>query len=338
MEFRQALQALVRREDLSGPEAESLMGYLIQGEATEAQIAGALVALAVKGATAEELAAFARLLRKHALVVESSQANLIDTCGTGGGIPSFNLSTAAAIVASAAGVPVAKHGNRAVTSACGSADVLEALGVRLTADPEAAAHILSTVGIVFLFAPAYHPALKAIGKVRRELQVRTVFNQLGPLLNPAGAKRQLIGVFDPSLLMPTAEALARLDTEHGFVVCGEDGLDEVSPCGPTRVVEVRDGKLTETTLRPEDFGRRAVPAEAIAPGADVAENAQILREAIRDPDSPRSHAILPGAAMAVYLGGNADTFADAARMAEFAIRSGAASRKLDALIEATAGV
>lgn len=313
------------------------MGYLIQGEATEAQIAGALVALAAKGATAGELAAFASLLREHAVVVKSDQPNLIDTCGTGGGLPSFNLSTAAAIVASAAGVPVAKHGNRAVTSTCGSADVLESLGVRLTADPEAAAHILSTVGIVFLFAPAYHPALKAVGKVRRELQVRTVFNQLGPLLNPAGAKRQLVGVFDPSLLRPTAEALGLLGLEHGFVVCGEDGLDEVSPCGPTRVVEVRAGKLTETTLRPEDFGQTPVPVEAIAPGADVAENAAILREAIRDPDSPRSKAILPGAAMAVYLGGNADTFADAARVAEFAIRSGAAARKLDALIGATAG-
>lgn len=311
------------------------MGALIGGEAAESQIGAALAALASKGATGEELEAFARVLRGRAVPVPEVDGPLLDTCGTGGGAPSFNISTAAAIVAAAAGVRVAKHGNRAVTSACGSADVLEALGVRLASEPEGAATLLRSVGIAFLFAPAFHPALKSVGKVRKELGVRTVFNQLGPLANPAGASRQLVGVYDASLVRSMAEALASLGCESGLVVHGEDGLDEVSPCGPSLAWRVDRGTASETSLSPSDFDLPPVDRAAVLPGENVAENAAILREAISDASSARCAAVLPSASAAIWLGGAAASKQDAGQRAFGAVASGAASAKLESWIEAS---
>lgn len=337
MEFREALGAVVKKQDLSGQDAEELMRFLVSGEATDAQIGGALAALASKGAAARELAGFAKVLREKALTVKSEDPNVVDTCGTGGGIPSFNISTAAAIIAAAAGARVAKHGNRGVTSACGSADVLEALGARIDGDPEQALHLLDSVGLAFFFAPAFHPAMKAVGKVRRELGVRTVFNQLGPLVNPAGARRQLIGVFDPSLLRPMAEALAATGTERALLVHGQDGLDELSPCGPTSCVKVWDGSIEDATLSPEVFDCRAAPSSAILPADSVQENGMLLMEAISDPDSPRCHAALPSAAAALWLYGQAEDAVGAGPLALEAVSSGAARRKMSQFIEASQG-
>lgn len=331
------MEKLVRRGDLDTQEAEAFIAFLVSGDATDAQIGGALSVLASKGASATELAAFARILRAKALQVSSSIPNLVDTCGTGGGAASFNISTAAAFVAAAAGAHVAKHGNRAVTSVCGSADVLEELGARIDGDSEQALHLIETVGIAFLFAQAYHPAMKAVGKVRRELGFRTVFNQLGPLLNPAGAKRQLIGVFDPSLLLPMGMALREVGAERALVVHGSDGLDEISPCEETWAVRVWEGEVAEITLKPSDFGMTPISREALAPGDSVAENAAIMKEAIEDARSPRARAILPSAGAVLWLAGVADTLVEGFDLGFAAIESGAAGQKLEAFIEASQG-
>ncbi len=337
MDLRPALERLVGGNDLEPVEAESLMAFLVGGEATDAQIGGALMALASKGCAGAELAAFARVLRNSAISVSSSFPDLVDTCGTGGGAPSFNLSTAAAFVAAAGGAKVAKHGNRAVTSACGSADVLEALGARIEADPERVEHLLETVGVAFLFAPAFHPAMKNVGKVRRELGVRTVFNQLGPLANPAGARRQMIGVWDARYLRPIGEALLLLGAERAYVVHGEDGLDEVSPAARTQYVKVWGGRIEEGTFNPQDFGLEPISQDSLAPGASAQENAAILREAIANPDSPRSRAVLPSSAVALLLSGRVDGLDEAAGLAKEAIRSGEAARKLDQFVAASQG-
>lgn len=337
MEFKAALEALVQKSDLGHDDAKELMAFLVSGEATDAQLGGALMALASKGATSTELAAFATVLRELAQEVQIKDPNLVDTCGTGGGTPSFNLSTAAAIVASAAGAKIAKHGNRGVTSACGSADVLEALGARIDGDPEQNLHLLETVGLAFFFAPAYHPAMKAVGKVRRELGVRTVFNQLGPLANPAGARRQVVGVFDPTLALPMGEALLKLGAERALVVHGADGLDEISPCVPTHVVKVWDRTVSEGSLSPANFGLQPVSPEALAPGSSAEENAAILREAVSDPESPRAWAILPSAAAVIWIAGLSEGIADSAVRAQEAIRSGSAASKLAQFVEASQG-
>jgi anthranilate phosphoribosyltransferase len=332
MDFPTLLAPLAEGKDLAPDQAEALMDYLMGGEATAAQIGGALMALRVKGTTTAELAAFARVLRRHAATLRHEYDDLVDTCGTGGGRPSFNISTAAAVAASAAGVRIAKHGNRAVTSRCGSADVLEALGVRLEADPERLLHLLDTVGLVFLFAPHHHPAMRHVGPARRELGVRTVFNQLGPLANPACASRQLIGVYEPGLMRSMGEALRVLGTRRALIVHGRDGLDEISPVADTEYVKVWDGQVTSGRLSVKDFGLDAVPEDALAPGETAEENAAILREALEDPSSPRSRAILPSAAAAIWLGGQAENLPSATERAREAVASGAAARKLGELI------
>lgn len=329
------MELLVRKGDFDAPAAEEFISYLVSGEASDAQIGGALSALAAKGATATELAAFARVLRAKALQVGFMVPNLVDTCGTGGGAASFNISTAAAFVAAAAGAHVAKHGNRAVTSVCGSADVLEELGARIDGDSEQALHLIETVGIAFLFAQAYHPAMKAVGKVRRELGFRTVFNQLGPLLNPAGAKRQLIGVYDPSLLLPMGLALREIGAERALVVHGSDGLDEISPCNETWAVRVWDGEVAEVSLNPKDFGLDPISRAALEPGDSVANNAAILREAISDVNSPRARAILPSVGAVLWLAGIAHSPAEGCQRGLKAIETGAANLKLNAFVEAS---
>lgn len=328
------LESLIAGRDLGWQEAQSLMRFYMSGEAEDAWIAGTLVALRMKGVRGEELAAFASVLREHALGLARSHPAMVDTCGTGGGRPSFNLSTAAAIVAASAGAKVAKHGNRAVTSRCGSADVLEALGVVLVSDPEVLQHVLDSVGIVFLFAPHHHPAMRHVGAARKALGVRTVFNQLGPLANPAGANRQLIGVYDPALLRPMADALVALACERALVVHGEDGLDEISPCGPTRYAAVESGTVREGLFTPSEFGVEPLPSEALTPGDTLAENAALLRRALSDPDSAQAKAVLPNAAAALHLAGKGD-LTETASLASEAIASGAATRKLDELIEVT---
>lgn len=338
VEFTPLISHILAGRALEAGQARELIRGMITGELTEGQIGAALAALAMKGVDGRELAAFAAEVRAHATAVQSGPADLVDTCGTGGGAPSFNISTAAALIASAAGATIAKHGNRAVTSACGSADVLEALGVRIGADPEHLLHMLETVGIAFMFAPAHHPALKHVGKVRRELGFRSIFNMLGPLANPAGAKRLLIGAYDPALLRPMAEALAALGTERAFVVHGEDGLDEISPATGTYVCEVREGSVVERTIGPSDFRLEPVHPAALAPGDTLVDNAALLVEAISDAGSSRAKAVLPSAAVAIYLAGRASDLPRGAEMALEAIRSGAAAQKLQALVEASQAV
>jgi anthranilate phosphoribosyltransferase len=337
MSFPDLVQPLIERKDLSESQAVELMRHLMSGEATEAQIGGVLLGLRIKGCTTRELAAFASVLRERAASVTHSFDDLVDTCGTGGGIPSFNISTAAAIVAAAAGVRIAKHGNRGVTSKCGSADVLEHLGVRIGGDQETLAHQLDTSRIVFLFAPSHHPAMRYVGKARQELGLRTVFNQLGPLANPAGAKRQLIGVYDGALMRSMAEALRLLGSERVLIVHGDDGLDEISPCTTTEYVRIWDGKISTGKFSPSDFGTELVDPAALEPADDCDGNAAILREAISDLESPRAQAILPSAAAAIWIGGLEDNLIAATDRARAAISSGRATEKLEQLIVASEG-
>jgi anthranilate phosphoribosyltransferase len=325
------LEGLLQGRHLSRQEATETMRALMSGGWEGSQIGAFLVALRAKTATAEELAGFAEVLREHATRVEHTFPGLVDTCGTGGGPPTFNLSTGAAIVAAAAGAKIAKHGNRAVTSRCGSADVLEALGVGLGSDPEQVLKCLENVGIAFLFAPNHHPAMRHVGPARKAIGVRTVFNQLGPLANPAGAKRQLVGVYDPAMLAPMAEALSLLGAERAYVVHSEEGMDEVSPCGRTFVALVAGGSVAKTELVPRDFGLDELAASALEPAQDAEGNAAILREALEDAASPRAQALLPNAAVALTLAGLAEDFSMGAQLARAAIEDGRASSTLKEL-------
>ncbi len=331
MTFPSLLESLIEGTDLTRQEANDVMRLLMAGELEDAQIGAFLVAMRIKGARAQELAGFAEVMRENATGLGSQHPTLIDTCGTGGGPATFNLSTGAAIVAAAAGAKVAKHGNRAVTSQCGSADVLEALGVGLGSDPEQLLKTLDQVGIVFLFAPNHHPAMRHVGPVRKAIGVRTVFNQLGPLANPAGAKRQLIGVYDPGMVRPMAEALALLGAERAYVVHGDMGMDEVSPCGKTLVAEVYGGEVKDAVLTPRSFGLDPIPFEALAAGTDAKTNAKMLKEALSKADSARAVALLPNAAVALLLAGVATDLQDGADKAREAIRSGKALNTLKEL-------
>lgn len=337
MEWRLVLERLVTGHDLADEEAEAAMSALMQGTASDVEIASFLTALRAKGVTGAELATFARVMQEHAVRLEHDLADVLDTCGTGGGAPSFNLSTGAAIVAAAAGARVAKHGNRAMTSRCGSADVLEALGMTITAPLDVWREALAEHGIAFLFAPQHHPAMRFVGPVRKALGIRTVFNQLGPLSNPARARRQIIGVYDNALLQPMAEAAHRLGIERAWIVRGEDGLDEVSPCGPTQVAEVGSDGVTMRRVSPEDFGLSSITADALAPGETPEENAQILTEALTQPNSPRAAALMTSAAAALWVAGRAGSLPEAAQLAGHAIASGAAWAKVAALREVTRG-
>ncbi len=334
--MKKLLNEVVAGRSLSSEDAEAAMTQIMAGEATPAQIAGLLVGLRVKGETVDEIAGFARAMRSAATLLDLDRGDLVDTCGTGGdGANTFNVSTTAALIAAGAGVPVAKHGNRAVSSACGSADVLEALGVRLVSGQTALQHCLEAANIAFLFAPAQHPAMKyAIGP-RRELGLRTVFNLLGPLTNPAGARRQVVGVYDDSLVEPLAEVLGRLGAVHVMVVHGAGGLDEISTLGPTHVAEWRDGALRCFTISPAEHGIEFADPEAIG-GGDGGRNAELVRAVLAGtPGARRDIAVLNGAA-AIYVSGQVDSFGAALESAAHAIDSGAAQRALDALVAASA--
>ena len=328
---------LLEGKNLTPAQARELMIYLTGGAAAEAQVGAVLAAYRIKGATADELAAFAQVMRENAVAPEHKHADLVDTCGTGGGATSFNISTAASFVAAAAGVRIAKHGNRGITSAYGSADVLETLGAKIQTNWEVLLHMLDKTGIGFMFAPAYHPAMRHVGKARRDLGFRTVFNQLGPLANPAGAKRQLIGVYDHKLAFPMAEALMKLGTERAIVAHGEDGLDEISPVTYTRFALLWDGELSEGILSPRGFGLKPVRPEAVQPGATAQENADLLRTAVCDPNSERCTAILPSAACAIWIAGLAPERKSATELAFETVKSGGAEAKLEEFIRESNG-
>lgn len=327
---------LVRCEDLSRDEAEQLLESLLDAEATDAQIAAALVALAAKGETVEELTGMATGLRARAVRVISCHSCFIDTAGTGSSrAKTFNISTAAAFVIAGAGLPVAKHGNRAASSKSGSADLLTALGVNVSTIPLVSENALNEIGICFMFAPLYHGATARVAGIRRQLGIHTTFNLLGPLSNPAGAPRQIIGVWRKDLAERLARVLAALGTERAWVVHGEDGLDEITLAGKTHVAEVRDGEVRTFEIAPGDFGFDSASLEHLR-GGDTEANAAIVRAVLEGErhDEARRLVIVTAAA-ALLLGGVADDLRDGARRAAEAIDSGAALGKLEHLIEAT---
>jgi anthranilate phosphoribosyltransferase len=325
-----AIKEVMAGHDLSPDDVESAMDTILEGEASAAQIAALFVALRMKGESADEIAAAARSLRKHCDAIHPDvDGPLLDTCGTGGdGLHTFNISTAAAIVAAASGVAVAKHGNRAVSSKAGSADVLEALGVRIDLAPQQVVKCIEEVGIGFLFAPSHHGAMRHAAPVRRELGVRTLFNLLGPLSNPASASHQLVGVFDPARLVQMAQALGSLGLTAAWVVHGEGGLDEVSPSGASSVAEWADGKVREFEVRPSDFGLSDVPVEALA-GGGAARNAEIIRDVLDGAQGPPRVAVLLNAAAALRVTGLAGDLRAAAERAAEAIDRGDAKRMLE---------
>ncbi|HZG35268.1 MAG TPA: anthranilate phosphoribosyltransferase [Gaiellaceae bacterium] len=333
--IQEALAGLLDGRDLSREEARVVMDEIMRGDATPAQIAGFLVALRAKGETPEEIAGCAEAMREHVLHVRPQRDDLVDTAGTGGdGAATINISTAAAIVAAAAGAGVAKHGNRAVSSACGSADVLEALGFRLEQAPERIAASIDTLGFGFMFAPSHHPAMRHAAPVRRELATRTVFNVLGPLTNPAGARAQVIGVYSEALVRPLAEVLAQLGARRAFVVHGAHGIDELSPAGPNLVAEVAGGAVRERTVDPAELGVARCDPQELRGGAP-AENARAIRDVFAGAGGGRRDAILLNAAGAIAASGHAADLREGLVRAREAVASGAAGERLDELARFT---
>jgi anthranilate phosphoribosyltransferase len=339
----EAVRALVERRDLTRIEAAGAMEAIMSGAATDAQIAAFLTALRMKGETVEELIGFAQVMRQKVVRVPVRRAEvaalsgteremLIDTAGTGGDAAgTFNVSTATAFVVAGAGLRVAKHGNRSVSSLCGSADVVEALGVSLALTPVQVGRCVDEVGIGFLYAPLLHTAMKHVMTARREMGIRTVFNMLGPLTNPAGANAQVIGVYSPALTEPFARVLAELGTVRAFVVHGADGLDEISTTGESRIAEVREGAVRTFTLRPEELGlSRASIADL--KGGDREENAEIIRAILGGTPGPRRDIVLANAAAALLVGGKARDLKDGVAVAARSIDSGAARAALDRLV------
>ncbi len=332
------------RQSLSRDEARAVMSEVLAGQCTDAQIAGLLVALHMKGETVEEIVGFAEAIRGAATPLElhansvldasgTGRDALVDTCGTGGDTSgTFNISTATAFVVAGAGVRVAKHGNRSVTSRCGSADVMEALGVNINLTPARIAACLEEVGMAFLFAPAMHSAMKHVQAARRELRLRTVFNLLGPLTNPARATCQVVGVYSADLVEKLAEALSMLGLHRALVVHGSDGLDEITISAPSRIGEVREGQVHTYEVTPEEFGLHRAGLEDIS-GGDAALNAQLIREVLGGKKSARRDVVLLNAAAALVAAGRADHLRDAVPIAAMAIDSGATADKLEALIK-----
>jgi anthranilate phosphoribosyltransferase len=331
-----ALDAVAGGEDLTRERAAEVMARIMAGEVSEIQIAGLLIALRTKGETVEELAGLASTMRELATPVPVSvdRAELLDTAGTGGGRRTFNVSTTAALIAAGAGCTVAKHGNRSATGLSGSADLLEALGARIDLGPEQVSRCIEEVGFGFMFAPAHHQATRYVIPVRRDLAVRTIFNFLGPLTNPAGAERQLIGVSDARYLETMARALGRLGTRRALVVSSEDGLDELSISAPTTVWEVNGESARMETVSPESVGLQRAPAESI-PGGDPAENAAIARAVLGGERGPARDLSVLNAGAAVYAAGRAETIADGVALAQRAIDAGDAAAALDRFVAET---
>lgn len=332
MDLVEYLHRVATGSSLSEQEAREAMTFILRGEASTAQIAAFLVALRMKGETVDELVGFARAMREMAerIAVPPGEP-LLDTCGTGGdGAGTFNISTIAAFVAAGAGVRVAKHGNRSISSACGSADLMDRLGIRLAMHPADLSRAIREIGIGFLYAPALHPAMRHAQPARLELRMRTVFNLLGPLANPAGANVQLVGAPSESAARLMADALARLGLEHGFVVHGSDGLDEITTTGPTLVLEVERGRVRQHRVEPADFGVPPARTEELK-GGDAETNAAIAREILAGARGPRRDIVLVNAAAALVASGKAAGFREGVRLAADSIDSGAARAKLDAL-------
>jgi len=333
--IQEMIAALVQGKNLTRDMAAEAMRTLMQGEATQAQIGAFLVALHMKGETVEEITGFAETMRAMATRVETRRRPLVDTCGTGGDHSgTFNISTAAAFVVAGAGLAVAKHGNRSATSKCGSADVLEALGVNIGAAPEQVGKCIDEVGIGFLFARALHSAMKHVAGARSELRIRTVFNILGPLTNPAGATGQAMGVFDAKLVEPLAHVLANLGCRHAFVVAGSDGLDELTLAGPSLVAEAFGGEVKTYEISPNGFGLQQASQETLL-GGDASRNAALLRSVLEGARGPHRDIVVLNAAAAIMAGEGALDWASGIQAAQGSIDSGAALTKLEALIAAS---
>ena len=336
MNIQEAIRAVTARENLSLDQTTAVFTSIMQGEASDAQIAALLVALRMKGETVDEIAGAAAVMRQKAhRITIADTTHLIDTCGTGGdGSHTFNISTAAAFVASGAGVRVAKHGNRGITSSCGSADVLEALGVTITAEPQLMQECLASTGICFMFAPAFHAAMKyAIGP-RKQIGIRTIFNVLGPLTNPAGAPNQLLGVFSPDLTEPLARVLAQLGSTRAYVVHGMDGMDEITLCENTRISVLENGRVHTMTITPEEFGfSRTTPAELS--GGKAERNAAIIGSVLSGEPGPCRECTILNAGFAIAASGRVQTPEQGFELARESIDSGSAAEKLRLLIART---
>jgi anthranilate phosphoribosyltransferase len=336
----QAIDAVASGTDLSADEAAAVLGQIMAGEATEAQIAGLLIGLRAKGETVDEVTGLARTMRAMAARVDTGRDDLVDTAGTGGGRSTFNVSTTAALIAAGAGCAVAKHGNRSATSLSGSADVLEALGARIDLSPEQVAGCIRDVGFGFMFAPAHHQATRHVVPVRKALAVRTIFNFLGPLTNPAGARRQLVGVSDPAYIDTVAGALARLGVDRALVVSSDDGLDEMSTAGTTQVVEVTGGgdegeaRIERWSVTPGDVGLAQSSPEAVA-GGTPQDNAATTRRILAGEAGPERDLAILNAGAAIYVGGRAETLEAGVRAAERAVDEGEAQRALERFVART---
>ena len=333
--IKEATAALIDHNNLTYEQANAVVNEIMNGETSQVQTAAFLAALSAKGETIEEISACAAAMRDHALPVEYD-GDLLEIVGTGGdGAGSFNISTTSSLVIAAGGVPVAKHGNRAASSKSGAADVLEALGVKITLTPERSAEILKKINICFLFAQNYHIAMKYVAPIRKELGIRTVFNILGPLSNPAGANMELMGVYDQSLVEPLAQVMANLGVNRGMVVYGQDSLDEISMCAPTSVCEIRDGKFTSYEITPEQFGYERCEKGALT-GGTPAENAEITKAILKGEEKgPKRQAVCLNAGTALYIAGKAASIEEGVKLAESLIDSGAALKKLEEFVEET---
>ena len=333
--IKEAIIKLLKKQDLAYAEAEAVMDEIMSGQATPVQMSAYLTALALKGETIDEITASAAGMRAHCIKLLHN-LDVLEIVGTGGdGSNSFNISTTSSLVIAAGGVPVAKHGNRAASSKSGAADVLEALGVKITLTPERSAEILKKINICFLFAQNYHIAMKYVAPIRKELGIRTVFNILGPLSNPAGANMELMGVYDQLLVEPLAQVMANLGVDRGMVVYGQDSLDEISMCAPTSVCEIRDGKFTSYEITPEQFGYERCEKGALT-GGTPAENAEITKAILKGEEKgPKRQAVCLNAGTALYIAGKAASIEEGVKLAESLIDSGAALKKLEEFVEET---
>lgn len=333
--IKEAIIKLSKKQDLAYAEAEAVMDEIMSGQATPVQMSAYLTALALKGETIDEITASAAGMRAHCIKLLHN-LDVLEIVGTGGdGSNSFNISTTSFLVIAAGGVPVAKHGNRAASSKSGAADVLETLGVKITLTPERSAEILKKINICFLFAQNYHIAMKYVAPIRKELGIRTVFNILGPLSNPAGANMELMGVYDQSLVEPLAQVMANLGVNRGMVVYGQDSLDEISMCAPTSVCEIRDGKFTSYEITPEQFGYERCEKGALT-GGTPAENAEITKAILKGEEKgPKRQAVCLNAGAALYIAGKAASIEEGVKLAESLIDSGAALKKLEEFVEET---
>ena len=330
--FRENLNKIIQKHNLTETEMSQMITDIFSGDITEAQIGAFMAALATKGETFEELAGAAKAMRKKALRIQTSAATVVDTCGTGGdGAQTFNISTTTAFVVAGCGVTVAKHGNRSISSKCGSADLLEALGVKLDTDPEIVEEAVREIGIGFLFAPIFHGAMRYAAKARKEVGLRSIFNMLGPLTNPAAANCQLLGVYAPELTEMFAQALRLLGAKRALVVHGHDGLDEISVCAPTRVSELKDGSIRTYDIAPEQFFGKTADSQDLI-GGDPSVNAAITQEILSGAKGPRRDVVVLNASAALVAAGVANDLKEGLRLAETSLDNGSAARKVKDLV------